>query len=652
MLSENERAWWVRPDDAREDEDPKAHEKLHCVIDTLLRNQDRKRDMLLWGAMYAGGVPSVQGAMGIGAYVRSAPGARRTSLSLNVTQNATDAVVSRLFSKSQPRVSVSTVGGDYEKQDAAEQLEYGIDGAQRKTEYYDKSVMKGLDGCVFGTGINRIRCNYDEQNVDVLRTMPWELLVDDGEATTNPNIIWEGPRSVYLRYYIDKYVLMHRMQCHINEKLGNWYASGDDEEVKYKLDMTSRLNGCYDNDAEFGFQNVGIQLVVEEAWHRPSGKGASDGRYVMGVGNCTLIDRPVDEYESEFSWYRWANPVVGFYGQGIVERGSPIQSEINKLLREIQHGHHMIRGRYLVEMGSKVIESHLNNDLTAIVRYAGTMPQYLAPSIIAPEVYSHLWGLYAKYYEIVGINQQTAQAQRPVGLDSGEAQRVYADQQTETLLDKGKRFERVVEKDGMLIAKAAKKLSATSVYEVRTEADDGFESIDWKKLDEPDDFQIYVETTSALPGTLAGKLSTAQDLLQLGVFKPEDILEMVGMPDVLQIEKRKNASRKLTEKKVGEMLRGFPLWIPPPQLNLAESVEIATEMVLLAERKEVAESNLDRVRQFIDYCNKQLKPPPPPMPPAPGMGAPGGLPPMPSPGGPLAPGAPMPPPGANGVMPT
>jgi hypothetical protein len=198
----------------------------------------------------------------------------------------------------------------------------------------------------------------------------------------------------------------------------------------------------------------------------------------------------------------------------------------------------------------------------------------------------------------------------------------------------------------MLVASAAKELSKKGAYEVRTANDDGFESINWKELEKPDDFVMYVESTSALPGTLPGKLSTAQDMLQLGAFTPQDVVEMVGLGDLLQIEKRKMASRKLVEKRVGEMLRGEQAWAPEPYINQPEALELATEMLLVAEAKGVGEEYLQPVRNFLELLKKQMKPPT--LPPMPGAGPP----PMPTPGGPAAPGAPMPPPGANGVMAT
>src|SRR5882762_5401933 len=200
---DDDKCWWRRPDGSLEDEDPKAHEKLHRVIDIILRDQDRKRDNVIYASMYAGCSLAMGWGVVVDQYTRNAPGIGRNGLNLNVTANVIDAVKARVFSKSEPRVSVATVGGDWEKQDAAQKLELGVDGAFRQTKYYAKSVMKGTDGCVFGTGFLRVRPNFDEKDVDVLRMWPWEVIVDDGEAGTDPNIIWNGPRSIYLRYYED-----------------------------------------------------------------------------------------------------------------------------------------------------------------------------------------------------------------------------------------------------------------------------------------------------------------------------------------------------------------------------------------------------------------------------------------------------------------
>ena len=76
--------------------------------------------------------------------------------------------------------------------------------------------------------------------------------------------------------------------------------------------------------------------------------------------------------------------------------------------------------------------------------------------------------------------------------------------------------------------------------------------------------------------------------------------------------RQKLASRKLFEKKVGEMLRGGPLWIPTTFLNTAEASVIATQMLCEAEEKGVDDERLENVREFILACDKitQTKPAP------------------------------------------
>ena len=592
-LSEKDRAWWHRPDDELEDEDPKANEKLHNVIHSLEQNQDHKLAMLLYGAMYSGGVPPIGGGMGVDSYVRTSPN-NLGNLSLNLSRTCVDAVVSRIFSKSEPKLSYVTEGGDYERQDNAKKLEQGVEGAFYLEGASDVFVQTGRNGAVFGTGFTRVEPNFDERKIDIVKWMPWEIIIDDTETLVGE------PRSWYTARYYDKGVLEYRFR-----------------EEPEKAEMIRRLDSLWDEDAQFGYTSTAVRLRVEEAWHRPSGREATDGRHVMGVKNVTLLDEPWDGGPLRRPWrfatYRWSKPLVGFYGQGLVELGAGIQAEINKIMRDIQLGLKMIKGHWVVEESSKVRTAHLNNDLTTILRYAGTAPVYQAPgSIIPTEEYTHLWNLVAKYYELAGLNQQTTSAQKPAGLQSGEAQRVYADQQTEVLLQKGKDYEEYVKDVGQLVTDAAKALSKKGAYEVRAFDDDGFESIDWKQLDDPDGYELRVHPTSSLPGTPSGKIQLAYDMQQIGEFDSADVMEIVGMPDIIQKTRQKLASRKLVEKKVGEMLRGGPLWIPTTFLNTAEASVIATQMLCEAEEKGVDDERLENVREFILACDKitQTKPAP------------------------------------------
>jgi hypothetical protein len=621
-MTDEERTWWVRA--VEDEEDPRAHEKLTKVVNLIERDQPRKRDFLLWGAMYSGGTPPAGGGMAVDSYVRTTPGSR-SNLALNVGRTVVDSVASKLFSKSMPRLTYVTEGGGFEKQDNAKKLELGIAGAFSRTDANKKFVTAGKDGLRLGTGFVKIHPGYrldvdwTDKEVLVERWMPWEVLFDLCELPCG------APRNLYTARYWDKDVLRHLFQ--------------DDE---YKVDKIRTAPVDHDEDTELGFTTIARRLRVYEAWHRPAGKGATDGRHVMATHECTLLDEPWDGGPPDrpwlFEWWSWTDGLLDIYGQGIIELGAGIQAEINKLVREIQNGHHLIKGHWLVEQNSKVMTSHINNDLSTIIRYAGVEPKYIAPAIISPEVYSHLWQLVSQYYEIVRVNKQAATAEKPQGLDSGEAQRVYRDMQAETLLDQGQRYDEFVRRCGQLTVDAARMLAKHGGgYVVRAEADDGFETIDWAKVDDPDDYQLRVAMTSSLPSTPSGKISLGNDLMQLGDIDAADMMEIIGMPDILQKTRLKQSSRKLVEKRVGEMLRDGVMWHPHPLLNLAEAKAIATDMCNMAEEKGVAEENLELVRVFVSECDK-----PPWLPEE-----------APAPAGPqaIAPGAPMLGPGqAGGLM--
>jgi hypothetical protein len=527
--------------------------------------------------------------MAVDQYIRTTPG-NRGNLSLNVTRNVVDAVTSRVFSKSEPKLTYVTEGGSFEKQDNAKKLELGVEGAFYNADGYDKFTDCGRDGCVFGTGFTKQYADHDARKTRIERWMPWEVIFDDGE------VLYGEPRSLYTARYYDKFRLKH---------LAEKGLMASEFDLEDKINHILRLSGEKDEDAEFGYQQVALRVRVEEAWHRPSGMGATDGRHVIAVRGCTLLDESWDggppDRPWKFAFYRWSKPIVGFYGQGIVEIGQGIQAEINKLVRQIQNGHHLIQGHWLVEQNCKVVSAHINNDLSTILKYQGIKPEYQAPAIISPEVYQHLWALVAKYYELSGVNQQTAQAQKPADLRSGEAQRVYADQQTETLLEKGKRFARYVRECGQLMVDAAKELADKGAYEVRAMADDGFETIDWRDLDDPDGYELRVHETSNMPGTPAGKIELANELLGIpGTdFDGADVLEIIGMPDMLQKTREKQASRKLVEKRVSEMIRDGTPYEPHPLLNLVEAVAIAGQLCNLAELKDVPDDRLQLVRDFV-----------------------------------------------------
>lgn len=583
--------WW------RRDGLSPPHVRLTQWVDHLERLQSYRRRALLLHATLYGALPTV--GMAVNEFARTTPGVR-SNISLNVCKNMVDAVTSKIAAKARPNLSFSTSGADFDDERKAEDLDRGVKGVFYQNKFDRTSKLTFRDGCIFGTGSNLVYGDVEDKKVCISRLKTWQVIVDDAEAGYD-----DGPRSLFVRRYYDKGYLEHL------------YPKYRDEIRASKIDPGDESWG-------FGYDATAFRAEVTFGWHKQAANDADDGRLTVALRTVTLQDEPWHKKRFPTSHYKWSEPMEGFYGVGLCEELLSIQMEINKLLRQIQQGHHLVCGRWLIETSSDVVVSHINNDLSTIVRYSGIKPEYIAPSIIASEMYEHLWNLYAKAYEISGVSQLGAQAQKPAGFDSGEAMRRAEDIQTERFLDTAQRFEDYVLDTGQLVVEEARDLADTlGSYEVRLPAGDVYDTIDWKKLPDTDGFEMVAQPTSAIPGTPTGKIQYATDMMKLNVYDPEDLLEVMDMPDTSGITARKLASRRMVERIIGSIMSDGKWYSPEPFLNLPQARKIATDAYLVySNKRKVPEKRLRLLRDWIKEVEMLIKrgeaaaPATPPGPPA------------------------------------
>lgn len=562
--------WWLEPEN-------KKHDRMLAVVKHIRSNQEyRKLNDLLHESLY-GNTPSA--TYGRGDVRKFAPTSR---LSLNVCRNMVAAVTSKIAAKNKPKPTFLTEDGNYEQRVQAENLEKFVGGVFYESRVYQAVTQAFKDALIYGTGC--LKTYTENGEVCVERVSPKEIVVDDAEGARGK------PRNLYHRAYVDRLVLQ------------SVWAS-DDEELSRLIEVCPRDA----DDIEAGYQNIADQVLVTEGWHL--GEGDAAGRHVIAIDGATLLDEEWDG-EFPFSFIRWSTDVEGFFGIGLIEELRGIQAEINKLLQQIQRGHNLIAGHWLVQQGS-VLASQINNDLASIVKYTGNPPQYQTPAIIAPEVYSHLWQLYAKAFEISGVSQLNATGQKPAGLNSGEAQRVYQDVQTERFLEVGQAYEEFVVEASRQVIRAAKRIGGG--YRVRSVGKNSIEYISWSDVDLDDDaYVIRVYPTSLLPTTPAGKLSWAQDMMQSGVMPPEDVLDVVDFPDTEAYAKRRNAARRVIERNISHMLRTGEPVSPEPFDNHSLALRLVNEAYHEARLDGVPDDRLSLLRDYMALTQNFMTPPPAP----------------------------------------
>lgn len=603
--------WWLLPQDQK-------HERMLAVVRDIRQNQsDRKVTDLLNETLYAG---YRRAGFGLG---RSASMAARPTL--NVVRNMVGAVTSKIAAKSKPKPTFLTEDGNYELREKAEMLEKFVSGVFSESGVYAQLSRCFRDACVYGTGCLKI--SEGEGCVDVEGVSQREIVVDDGEAELGT------PQNLYHRRYFDR--------LRARALYGN--AEGSEQE-KLIYGVLSSEQKRDPEDTEYSYNSQADQVLLTEGWHLAETKDGK-GRHVIATEGVTLLD---EEWEGPFpfAFMRWTKPLDGFFGVGLAEELQGIQREINRLLMQIQRGHHLISGHWFVENGSKVVGTQINNDLGTIVKYSGTRPAYEAPNIIAPEVYNHLWQLYAKAFEISGISQLNATGQKPAGLDSGEAQRVYQDIQTERFLEVGQDFEEFVVEAARQVVRMAKRIGGD--YRVPAIGKGSVEFVTMKDVNIPDDmYVIRVYPTSLLPSTPAGKLAWAQDMIESKMIPAEDALDIVDFPDTEAYARRALAPRKTIERNVAYMIKTGKFLSPEPFDDHKLALRLVNQAYHDARRQGVPEEKLELLRRYqtdtADFLGIPI-PSPGAVPPA---GPPGMVPPAgPLPGMPLAPpmaGPPMPP---------
>jgi hypothetical protein len=606
--------WWTEEN---------AEQRHECILRTVreIRQNQSHREVadLLHASLYGN---TQKMGFGVGSAIMQASSRR---LSLNVVRNMIGAVTSKIAAKNKPKPSFITEGGNYDLREKAEKLEKFVGGV-----FYESSVYPALTRCfrdsgIYGTAALKVYEDPTDHVVCVERVRPVELTVDEDECVDGE---MKSARSLYHRKYYDKGVLKALVRTWIT-----------DEDERARVEMAIEAARIDADDQAWAFRVTANQVLVTEAWHLAETKKGK-GRHSIVIDGATLLDEEWDG-PFPFAFLRWSEPTEGFFGVGLAEELMGIQLEINKLLQDIQRGHHLIRGHYLVEAGSKVVSAQINNDLAAIIKYTGTPPQYQAPGIISPEVYQHLWNLYAKAYDIAGINQLTASGQKPPGLNSGAAQRTYQDIQTERFLEVGQNYEEFVVEAARQVVRCAKRMGGS--YKVRAVDKSSMEIIDWADIDIDEDlYVIRVYPTSLLPATPAGRLAWAQDMINSGTIPPEDVLDIVDFPDTEAYSRRKNAPRKLIERNVSHMLKTGEFVSPEPFDNHQLALRIVNEAYHEARLHGVPDDKLELLRRYMADSSDLAKPPEPPPPPPGAM--PPGLPPGPPMGGPPMNGGPPPPP--------
>lgn len=589
------------------------------TADFLKKQQsDRFRQLSIYMRLY-GSLPLVNWA---GASFNKLPQTQGLPVdrpTMNVVKSCTDTLVSRL-TQSKPRPLFLTDAGDTKMRNLAKQMNRFIPGEFYQMDLYRKSQLILRDGCIAGTGCLKF---YEDSSKRVAceRILNTELYVDANDA------YYGAPRQLFQLKLMDRAML--------------------EETFSDKGTIINKAQQGYPDASENGKKTVADQIIVAEAWHLPSGKESGDGRHVIACDAGIIVDEDWTKERFPFAFLHYSQPQIGFWGNGLSEQLMGTQIEINQILMTISQAIRLVGvPRVFVEDGSKIVKAHLNNQVGAIVTYRGTKPIYEVAPVMAPEIYAQLERLIQQAYQESGISSLSAAAQKPAGLNSGEAIRNYDDLQSDRFAAIAKRYEDFFIDAAYLCCDIAKDIAERDgEYQTIYPNKDGTREIDLPSVELlKDPFVIQCFDTSSLPREPAGRLEKVTEMMQAGLIDPQEGRRLLDYPDIEQVDRLDNASEERILKALDEIVETGHYTAPDPFMNLQLAESLAVKYFNLYAAAKLSEDKKAKLKNFFDAVQGLKAAAQPPSPPMPAPGAPGAQPmaqPMPAPQSDLIPNVPV-----------
>lgn len=492
----------------------------------------------------------------------------------NLIQSAVDTLVSR-NGQSKPSPVFLTDNSDYRERRLAKQLNSFILGEFYQTKAYEKSAIMLRDALVMGSGVLKVY-ETEDNKVGLERKLLTEIFVDPNES------IYGDPRSIYEVKLIDREVLMARCP-------------------KF-ADTIELAAQAYPDNSSDSSKTVSDLVMVVEGYHLRSGKDSKDGLHTIACSAGIIFSEEYTKDKFPYVFLHYSPRLLGFWAQGLAEQLMGTQLEINSLLFTISRAIKLVGvPRVFVEEGSKVMSAAFNNDIGSIVKYRGTKPIYEVAPCVPQEMYAQLDRLIERGYQQCGVSAMQASAQKPAGLNSGEAIRSYDDISTDRGAAFAKQYDNVFIDLAYAITDMAKDIAERDgSYQTIYPNKDGTKQIDLPKMSIiKDPFVIQCFNMSSLPKDPAGRMQKITEMVQSGMITIKEGRRLLDYPDLGQIEKLANASEERIFQILDKIVENGTYTPPDPFLDLQLANDLTVQYYNLYTASSLEESKAQMLRDFF-----------------------------------------------------
>lgn len=563
--------WW-------DEEDSKdTAEKLFQLIDKIGEEQDDRIEKNLRCAMLYGNMP-IAGLTPDGYARTTMPNLPENRVKINIIASMCDTVAAKI-SKMKPPVNFITKRGDWAVQDRARRLTQFVSGLFYRNKVYNLHQQMFKDGAVLDVGA--IKHWREGKHIRSERVLGSELFVDNADA------LYGCPRGLYQIKYVHRKTLIKKYPDLEKEIMAG-------RSTFKSSDSTARTRMEY--------------VLVVEAWRLPSSPDAKDGRHVIAVDNGILVDEKWEKSYFPFTFFRWTDHIVGFYGQSLAERLTGNQVEINKMLRIIQRSFHLgSQFKIFLEYGSRVPKEHLNNEVGSIIYYAGQAPIFAAPQVVHPQYFEHLRYLIQSSYEEAGVSALSASLRVPKGIDGGSGRAIseYNDLETERFVIQAQRYEQsFIDTAAQYVDLAREIAKEYGGIEVEAESKRFIETIKWEEVAlANNEFVLQMLPTAALPQTFGGRLRRVEQMLNLGLIDRTYARDLMDLPDVEDNQSLEDAELEDIKNAAYRMLYKGETFAPEPIQSLPLAINYMRSYYLRARLDNAPQERLDLILDWISRAD-------------------------------------------------
>lgn len=535
------------------------------------------------------------------------------SVRWNLSRSLVSTATAKIAGGQQPKVSFVASNADWSTRRKGPKLDAFISGlwSTRQEPYSDIWEMGTFafrDAAVCGLGAVKIWSDIDAGRVIHERVFPWELLVDPQDAK------YGSPNNLFHVYSVARATLKALFPESKNALDDAKSGDSDDDTLYSNNAVTTYL----------GSQRVVDTIRCYEWWSLPLGP-ASPGKHVLAFDGGLLFEDEWTRDSFPFALIRWDREFQGWHGTSLIEEVASIDDEMNDILGRISRTVRLTSmGICYVNDACEVSGDLITNEDASVIKYSGNSPpNYQSPAPFGSEHIAYLNLLKSAEYELSGINQMSATAQKQPGVTANNAIRTLADLQSERFAVAWKAYQSLfVEVARHDIASVRELAEDDPNFAVKWPGNGFLRTIKWANVDLQDDlYVIQIASAPSIKGTPADRLQTAQELYSAGQMSADALIAVQTYLDLPGELDKASRQRNVIESYIENWLDASPeeiaanktsdgqdLFRPPIRwMRLEDALIQVADAYLQAELDDAPDDVKDLFLRWIELADREIQ---------------------------------------------